>query len=88
MTSAATFFPAKLTEPASSDLKVEVNRTAADRAPIASVAIATAVRAVTLKLRCMTHHLPFAGTGGASPGIPCPVPPAIAGAVPEVLSVL
>ena len=28
MTSAATFFPAKLTEPASSDLKVEVNVTA------------------------------------------------------------
>ena len=46
MTSAATFFPAKLTEPASIDLKVEVNLIAADSATTAVTAIASVVNAV------------------------------------------
>ena len=43
MTSAATFFPAKLTEPASSDLKVAVNVIAAEIAATADPAIASVI---------------------------------------------
>jgi len=48
ITSAATFFPAKLTAPASSDLKVEVNLTAAESVATAA-AIASVVNAVRLE---------------------------------------
>ncbi len=64
MTSAATFFPAKLTEPASSDLKVEVNVTAAEIAATAATANASVVNTVDTERSIMI--LIFLDIGGGS----------------------
>ena len=51
MTSAATFFPAKLTAPASRDLKVAVNVIAAESTATATTAIASVVSTVPVVRR-------------------------------------
>ena len=56
MTSAATFFPAKLTVPASSDLKVEVNVIAADSATTVASARVSVVNTVCTGVS--SHHEP------------------------------
>jgi hypothetical protein len=52
MTSAATFFPAKLTCPVSGDLKVEVNVTAAECTTTAATAMAAAANRAVVH-RCL-----------------------------------
>src|SRR5580765_1712137 len=57
MTSAATFFPAKLTEPASIDLKVAVNLIAAEMVASATATSASVVNRVIFLISSLLHHV-------------------------------